>query len=63
VPRSAEQMTTLQAELEGSENRINVARMRFNEAATEFNASIHRLPAILVASLGGLLARFPTPPH
>jgi LemA protein len=53
VLRSAEQMTTLQAELEGSENRINVARMRFNEAASEFNAAIRRMPATLVASMGG----------
>lgn len=52
VLRSAEQMQTLQAELEGSENRINVARMRFNEAAARFNASIRRMPASLVASLG-----------
>lgn len=52
VLRSADQMLTLQAELEGSENRINVARMRFNEAAAEFNASIRRMPTSLVASLG-----------
>ena len=52
VLRSADQMLTLQAELEGSENRINVARMRFNEAAAEFNASIRRMPATLVASMG-----------
>jgi LemA protein len=52
VLRSADQMLTLQAELEGSENRINVARMRFNEAAAEFNASIRRMPASLVASTG-----------
>ena len=52
VLRSAEQMQTLQAELEGSENRINVTRMRFNEAAARFNASIRRMPASLVASLG-----------
>ena len=53
VLRSAEQMQTLQAELEGSENRINVARMRFNETASAFNAAIRRMPASLVASLGG----------
>ena len=53
VLRSADQMLTLQAELEGSENRINIARMRFNEAASEFNAAIRRMPASLVASMGG----------
>jgi len=53
VLRSADQMQTLQAELEGSENRINIARMRFNEAAAAFNAAIRRMPASLVASMGG----------
>jgi LemA protein len=53
VLRSADQMLALQAELEGSENRINIARMRFNEAAADFNASIRRMPASLVASTGG----------
>lgn len=51
--RSADQMLTLEAELEGSENRINIARMRFNEAASEFNASMRRMPMSMVASLGG----------
>jgi LemA protein len=53
VLRSADQMLTLQAELEGSENRINVARIRFNEAASEFNAGIRQMPASLIASMGG----------
>lgn len=53
VLRSADQMLTLQAELEGSENRINVARMRFNEAASDFNAAIRRMPASLISSISG----------
>ncbi len=51
--RSADQFLELQAQLEGTENRINVARMRFNAAAGEFNAAIRRMPANLVASTGG----------
>ncbi len=51
--RSADQMLTLQAELEGSENRINVARIRFNEAAAAFNTSMRRMPSSMIASLGG----------
>lgn len=50
--RSSDQVLALQAELEGTENRINVARMRFNEAASEFNAAIRRMPASLIASAG-----------
>ncbi len=52
--RSADQFLTLQAQIEGTENRINVARMRFNEAAQSFNAAIRRLPASLVASVAGM---------
>lgn len=50
--RSSDQVLALQAELEGTENRINVARLRFNEAAFAFNAAIRRMPASIVASAG-----------
>lgn len=50
--RSADQFLALQAELEGTENRINVARLRFNEAVKGFNGAIRRLPGSLVAGIG-----------
>ncbi len=50
--RSADQFLALQAELEGTENRINVARLRFNDAVQKFNADIRVLPGSLVAGLG-----------
>jgi LemA protein len=50
--RSADQFLALQAELEGTENRINVARLRFNEAVQDFNGAIRRLPGSLVAGFG-----------
>lgn len=34
----------LQNQLEGTENRINVARQRYNKAAGDFNASIRKFP-------------------
>lgn len=37
----------LQNQLEGTENRINVARQRYNEAVELFNASIRKFPANL----------------
>ena len=43
----------LQAQLEGTENRIAVARMRFNEAAQGFNSARNRFPTVLVAGLFG----------
>lgn len=41
----------LQAQLEGTENRISVERMRFNEAAQAFNAKRDSFPTSLVAGL------------
>lgn len=51
--RSADQFLELQAQLEGTENRINVARMRFNEAVRSYNFRIRSVPANLIASSGG----------
>lgn len=50
---SSDQFLELQGQLEGTENRINVARIRFNEAVEEYNQSIRRLPGNLIAGLGG----------
>ena len=41
----------LQAQLEGTENRIAVARRDFNEATRAYNVSIRRFPANLVAGM------------
>ena len=43
----------LQAQLEGTENRIAVERGRFNEAAMGFNAYIRKFPNILYAGMFG----------
>jgi LemA protein len=43
----------LQAQLEGTENRINVSRQRFNEAVQDYNSSIVTFPGNLVAMIGG----------
>jgi LemA protein len=50
--RASDPFLELQAQLEGSENRINVARLRFNDAVGRYNAAIRRLPGTLVAGLG-----------
>lgn len=42
----------LQAQLEGTENRINVSRKRFNEAVLDFNTAITTFPGNLVAMIG-----------
>src|SRR5438034_11449895 len=43
----------LQAQLEGTENRITVERMRFNEAAQGFNTKRNTFPTVLIAGFFG----------
>lgn len=43
----------LQAQLEGTENRINVARKNFNDAAKAYNTAIRRFPKNLLAGMFG----------
>ncbi|HXI12081.1 MAG TPA: LemA family protein [Thermoanaerobaculia bacterium] len=43
----------LQSELEGTENRISVERRRYNEVAEQFNATVRRFPASLIAGFLG----------
>ena len=47
----------LQAQLEGTENRITVERGRFNEAVQAYNTAIKRFPAVLIAGMFGHTAR------
>lgn len=51
--RATESFRDLQAQLEGSENRIAVERRRFNEAARGFNTARRSFPTSLIASLRG----------
>lgn len=43
----------LQSQLEGTENRITVARRDYNEVAKEYNTTIRRFPKTILASLFG----------
>jgi LemA protein len=43
----------LQAQLEGTENRINEARRQFNEAAQSYNISIAKFPRNILAKVFG----------
>ncbi|MEZ5405889.1 MAG: LemA family protein [Verrucomicrobiia bacterium] len=42
---------TLQAQLEGSENRIAVERMRFNDAVKSYNTAIKTIPGVFFAGV------------
>ena len=43
----------LQAQLEGTENRIAVARRNYNEEAQEYNAEIRKFPTLIYAGWFG----------
>jgi LemA protein len=43
----------LQAQLEGSENRITVERQKFNETAREYNTYIRQFPKNILSSMFG----------
>jgi LemA protein len=59
--KATENFKTLQSQLEGTENRIAVERMRFNEAARAFNTKRMSFPTVLVAGFFG--ARFAEKPY
>lgn len=43
----------LQSQLEGTENRINVERNRYNNLAGDYNIAIKKIPGSIVANFGG----------
>jgi LemA protein len=51
--KSNENFKALQDQLEGTENRIGVARQDYNEAVNRYNAYIRRFPAVLTAKVIG----------
>lgn len=51
--KATENFRQLQAQLEGTENRISVERMRFNEAARAFNTRRQSFPTLLIAGFFG----------
>ena len=51
--RSSESFRALQDQLEGTENRIAVARQDYNAAVGEYNAYIRRFPYNLTAKMFG----------
>lgn len=42
--KSSENVQTLMSQLEGTENRISVERMRYNESVASFNVMVKRIP-------------------
>lgn len=55
--KANENFRELQAQLEGTENRISVERRNFNDAVRSFNTSIRTFPRSLIASMSGFEKR------
>ncbi len=55
--KANENFLRLQDELAGTENRIAVARMRYNQAVQDYNVKVQSFPSNLMASLGGFKVR------
>lgn len=51
--KATQNFRDLQAQLEGTENRITVERMRFNEAAQAFNTKRNSFPTVMIAAAFG----------
>ena len=55
--KASEQFKELQAQLEGTENRINVARINFNNEAKKYNTTIRTFPRNMFAGMLGFTQR------
>jgi LemA protein len=49
--KSSENVSSLMAELAGTENRVAVERMRFNESVTSYNTLVVTFPGTIIASI------------
>lgn len=52
--KSNQNFIRLQDELAGTENRIAVARMRYNDSVKELNTYIRKIPGVLFARIAGI---------
>ncbi|HEY4494697.1 MAG TPA: LemA family protein [Candidatus Paceibacterota bacterium] len=57
VLRSTDTVQTLMSQLEGTENRISVERMRFNQTIQAYNIKTMRFPSAVVANIFGFNER------
>jgi len=55
--RATQNFSDLQAQLEGTENRISVERRGFNEAVQAYNTAIKSFPAVFYAGMFGFKER------
>ena len=59
--KATQNFRDLQVQLEGTENRISIERMKFNETAQAFNTKRDSFPTVIIASFFG--SRFQEKPY
>ncbi len=57
--KASENFSELQAQLEGTENRINECRQLYNEQVKEYNIAVRRFPKNIVAGMFGFDKKTP----
>jgi LemA protein len=55
--KATQNFSELQAQIEGTENRINVERNKFNDAVKDYNGSLVTFPASFIAKMLGFLEK------
>ena len=55
--KANENFMQLQAQLEGTENRIAVERKKFNEVVRDYNVTVRQFPGNIVAAMFGFEAK------
>ena len=55
--KSSENVQSLMAQIEGTENRVSVERMRFNTNVQDYNLKVMRFPSSVIASIFGFKSR------
>ena len=55
--KSVDTVQSLMAELSGTENRVAVERMRYNETVRDYNVSVKTFPSSLIAGMFGFASR------
>lgn len=51
--KASQNFQTLQAQIEGTENRVAVARKDYNEMITPYNTRVRRIPSNIIAGMFG----------
>jgi len=55
--KASENFSQLQAQLEGTENRISVERKKFNEVVQGYNTTIRQFPGSIIAGFTGFIQK------